>query len=406
MEKKDYYETLGVKRDVSQDELKKSFRQLARKYHPDLNKGSKESEDTFKEINEAYQMLSDPQKRAEYDNAGHAAFSPEDTSRYKPPSYDDLFRDLGLGDIFDAFYAGPGRAQGTAGADLWYETEISLTDAFYGTKNTVEIPHMYECSTCHGSGAQPGFIRACTICGGSGELVTVRRGGYHEVVTIRQCPECGGRGTIIQKPCETCQGRGTIRRMRKIEVSIPAGIEDGQFLRIAGEGEPGRDLGPPGDLYAVIHMKKHPVFERQGADLYSTTVIGRETAHLGREITIPTITGNATLKIPQETQSHTIFRLKGQGMPYLNSKKRGDFLTEIIVKISEEPTKIQKGWKGEKLVALLALIIAIADFVLRLQRDGELTPGTLLISMVIFLVCYAAGWILLNVYRRIVGNAE
>jgi len=406
MEKKDYYETLGVKLDASQDELKKSFRQLARKYHPDLNKGSKESEDKFKEINEAYQVLSDPQKRAEYDNVGHAAFSPGDTSWYKPPSYDDLFRDFGLGDIFDAFYAGPGRAQSSAGADLWYETEISLTDAFYGTKNTVEIPHMYECSTCHGSGAQPGFIRTCTTCGGSGELVTVRQGGYHEVVTISQCPECGGRGTIIQKPCETCQGRGTIRRMRRIEVSIPAGIEDGQVLRIAGEGEPGRDLGPPGDLYAVIHMKKHPVFERLGADLYSTTVIGRETAHLGGEITIPTITGNATLKIPQGTQSHTLFRLKGQGMPYLNSRKRGDFLTEIIVEISKEPLKMQKGWKGEKLVAFLALIIASADFLLRLQRDGELTPGNLFISMLIFLVCYAAGWILLNVYRRIMGNAE
>ena len=400
MEKKDYYETLGVRRDGSQDDLKKAFRQLARKYHPDLNKGSKEAEEKFKEINEAYHVLSDPQKKAEYDNAGHAAFRPGDTSWYKPPSYDDLFRDFGLGDIFDAFYAGPGRAQSTAGADLWCEIEISLTDAFNGTNNTVEVPHMYECGTCHGSGAQQGFIRTCTTCGGSGELVSVQRGGYQKVVNIIQCPECGGRGTVIIKPCDTCQGRGTIRRMRRIEVSIPAGVEDGQFLRIAGEGEPGRNHGPPGDLYALVHIKKHPLFERQGADLFSTTVIGRETARLGGEITVPTITGSATLKIPRESQNQTVFRLKEQGMPYLNSRWRGDLYTRVIVEVSEGLTKKQKGWKGEELVAIVALIISSAYFLLRFQQDGALTPGFLLISVVIFLICYATGWILLNVYRR------
>jgi molecular chaperone DnaJ len=406
MEKKDYYETLGVKRDVSPDDLKKAFRQLARKYHPDLNKGSKESEEKFKEINEAYQVLSDPQKKAEYDNVGHSAYRPGDTSGYEPPSYDDLFRDFGLGDIFDAFYAGPGRAYSTAGADLWYETEISLPDAFHGTTNTVEIPHMYACGTCHGSGAQPGFIHTCTTCGGSGERVTVRRSGYQEMITVSPCPECGGRGTIIQKLCETCQGNGTIRKMRRIEVSIPAGVEDGQVLRIAGEGEPGRNHGPPGDLYAVVHIKKHPVFGRQGADLYSTTVISRETALSGGEITIPTMSGSATLKIPKETQSHTLFRLKEQGMPYLNSMRRGDLLTEVIVTISGEPAKKLAGWNGEALVALLAFIIASADFLLRLQREGALTPGNLIIFIVLFLVCYATGLVLLKVYRGIVGNAE
>ena len=403
MEKKDYYETLGVKRDVSPDDLKKAFRQLARKYHPDLNQGSKESEEKFKEINEAYQVLSDPQKKAEYDNVGPAVYRPGDSSGYTPPSYEDLFRDFGLGDIFDAFYAGPGRTHSTAGADLWYETEISLPDAFHGIKNTVEVPHVYACGTCHGSGAQPGFIRTCTTCGGSGERVTVRRNGYQEVVTISPCPECGGRGTIIEKTCETCQGSGTIRRMRRIEVSIPAGVEDGQFLRIAGEGEPGRDNGLPGDLYAVVHIKKHPVFERQGADLYSTTVIGRETALTGGEITIPTITGSATLKIPRETQNHTLFRLKEQGMPYLNSGKRGDLLTEVIVTISGEPAKKPAGWKGEALVALLAFILASADFLLRLQREGAMTPGNLIIFIVVFLVCYATGWILL---KRVSGNCR
>jgi molecular chaperone DnaJ len=406
MEKKDYYETLGVTRDVSPDDLKKAFRQLARKYHPDLNKGSKESEEKFKEINEAYQVLGDPQKRAEYDNVGPAVFRPGDASGYEPPSYEDLFRDFGLGDIFDAFYAGPGRTHGTAGADLWYETEISLSDAFHGTINTVEVPHLYECSTCHGSGAQPGFVHSCTTCGGSGELISVRQGGYQEVITVIPCPECGGTGTIIEKPCETCRGRGTIRRTRRIEVTLPAGVEDGQFLRIAGEGEPGRNHGPAGDLYVLVRINKDPVFVRQGADLYSTTVIGPETALSGGEVTIPTMSGSATLKIPKETQSRTIFRLKEQGMPYLNSRKRGDLFTEVNVKISEEPAKKQVRWRGEALVALLAFLLASAYFLLQSQQDGAVTPDDLLISMVLFLACYAAGWILLIIYRRNKGNAE
>jgi molecular chaperone DnaJ len=226
------------------------------------------------------------------------------------------------------------------------------------------------------------------------------------MVTISPCPACGGRGTIIQKSCETCQGSGTIRRTRRIEVSIPAGVEDGQFLRIVGEGEPGRDNDLPGDLYTLVHIKKHPVFKRQGADLYSTTVIGRETALTGGEITIPTITGSATLSIPRETQNHTLFRLREQGMPYLNSRMRGDLLTEVIVTISGEPAKKPAGWKGESLVALLAFIIASADFLLRLQREGAMTPGNLIIFIVLFLVCYATGWVLLKVYRGIAGKAE
>jgi molecular chaperone DnaJ len=192
--------------------------------------------------------------------------------------------------------------------------------------------------------------------------------------------------------------------MRRIEVSLPAGVEDGQVLRIAGEGEPGRNHGPPGDLYALVHVKKHPVFARKGADLYSTTIIGRETALSGGEITLPTITGSATLKIPKETQSHTLFRLKEQGMPYLNSRSRGDLFTEVI--ISEEPAKKQARWRGEALVALLAFMVASAYFLLQSQQDGAVTPDDLLISMVLFLVCYGAGWILLNVYRRMKGNAE
>ena len=342
MAKGDYYEILGVKKEASQDDLKKAFRHLARKFHPDLNKGSKEAEEKFKEVNEAYQVLSDPQKKAQYDQVGHADFKPGEYTQARTPSYDDLFRDFGLGDIFDAYSTGSGRARSRAGADLRYEIEISLTDAFYGTKNTVAVPHLTECGTCHGTGAQPGFIRNCIKCGGTGEIRTIQKRGHQQVMNIAQCPDCGGSGKITDKPCEICHGRGLIQKTRRIEVSIPRGVEDKQLLRIAGEGEPGENQGPSGDLYAVVHIKKDSAFERQGADLHSTAIISLKTALLGGEINVRTITGTALLKIPGSTQSHTLFRLREQGMPYLNADNRGDLLVKIIVKIPEKLTKKQE----------------------------------------------------------------
>jgi len=342
MAQKDYYEILGVKRDAPADEIKKSFRQLARKYHPDLNKGSKAAEEKFKEINEAYQVLSDPKKRAQYDEIGHAAFKPGDFTGYTAPGYDDLFRDFGLGDIFDAFSGGTGRTGRRAGADLRYEITISLSDAFYGTKNTVEIPHFIECGTCKGTGAEPGYLRQCPACGGTGEVRSTQNKGGHRMVSIAICQTCGGRGMLVDKPCATCHGKGTIQTMRRIEVTIPRGVEDGQFLRIAGEGEPGEHGGPPGDLYAVVRIRNDNVFERQGEDLFSAAIIGLPAALLGGEITVPTITGNAVLKIPRGTQSHTLFRLKGQGMPVMNSGRRGDLLIRVIVRIPERLTPVQE----------------------------------------------------------------
>ncbi len=343
MAKGDYYEILGVKKDATQDDLKKAFRHLARKYHPDLNKGSKEAEEKFKEVNEAYQVLSDPQKKAQYDQVGHADFKPGEYTEARTPSYDDLFRDFGLGDIFDAFSTGSGRARSRAGADLRYDIDISLTDAFYGTKNTVAVPHLIECRTCHGTGGKPGFTRTCTKCGGTGEIRTIQRRGQHQVMNIVECPDCGGRGKIIEKPCEICQGNGSLQKTRKIEVSIPRGVEDKQFLRIAGEGEPGENQGPSGDLYAVVHVKKDSSFERQGADLYSTARISLKTALLGGEISVRTITGTALLRIPRGTQSHTLFRMREQGMPYLNTDKRGCLLVKIVVQIPQKLTPKQEG---------------------------------------------------------------
>src|SRR5208283_4117302 len=309
MAEKDYYDILGAKKDASQDDIKKAFRQLARKYHPDLNKGSKEAEEKFKEINEAYQVLSDPQKKTQYDQVGHADFRPGDYAGYKP---------------------------------LRYEIEISLADAFHGTKNTVGVPHHFTCGTCHGTGGEPGSMRICPTCQGSGEVRNIQRNGNRQVMNISVCPACRGEGRIIDKPCPACKGKGSVQKTRKIEVSVPRGVEDGQFLRIPGEGEPGENNGPPGDLYAVIHIRPDRTFDRKGADLYSSVVVRLETALLGGEVEVPTITGKAHLKIPPGTQSHTLFRLREQGMPYLNSDKRGDLMVKTIVKIPEKLSKKQE----------------------------------------------------------------
>jgi molecular chaperone DnaJ len=344
MEKRDYYEVLGVQKGASQDELKTAFRQLARKHHPDLNQGNKDAEEKFKEINEAYQVLSDPQRRSQYDQYGHAAFKPGDFAGFRASTagFDDLFRDSGFGDIFDAFTGSSRRPKRRQGADLRYDVEISLSDAFYGIKNTIEIPHYYPCETCGGSGAQPGYLRDCPTCKGTGEIRNIRSKGYQQIVNITTCPDCRGRGKIIEKPCGTCRGKGTLYRTRKIEVSIPRGVDDGQFLRVAGEGEPGEEHGPPGDLYVVVHVREHDVLKRHGADLSSKTVVGLGMALFGGEIKVPTITGSAELKIPRGTQSHTVFRLNGQGMPFLNSDNRGDLLVRVVVKIPEKMTKKQE----------------------------------------------------------------
>jgi molecular chaperone DnaJ len=349
MAKSDYYEILGVKRDASADDLKKAFRHLARKYHPDLNKGSKEAEEKFKEINEAYQVLSDPKKKAQYDQVGHVEFQPGDAAGYRPPSYDDLFRDFGLGDIFNAFSGGARGPQRRAGADLRYDLEITLPDAYHGTKITVGVPHQYECPACQGTGAQPGSMKVCPKCRGAGEIRSTRTVGGRGMTSIAVCPECGGSGKIIERPCTACGGSGTLQKIRKIEITIPRGVEDGQFLRIAGEGEPGENRGPPGDLYAVVHIRKHERFERQGADLHTPAEIGLATALLGGEITVPTLTGSAALKIPRGTQSHTIFRLRGQGMPSLNADSRGDLLVRVVVRIPANLTKHQEALMKEAL---------------------------------------------------------
>jgi len=341
MAKKDYYQVLGVDRNASQEEIKKAFRQLARKYHPDV--AGRQSEEKFKEINEAFQILSNPQKRAQYDQFGNAAFRPEDLAGFRWPSFDELFRDFGFGDIFDVFSGFRERKKTgpEEGADLRYDLEISLENAFSGLTEKIDVPSFVTCKTCDGTGAKQGSLKSCPNCNGTGEVRRIQRSTFAQIVNITTCNKCNGSGKIKEKPCEDCNGAGRIKRTKRIEVKIPRGVDTGSYLRIAGQGEAGYNGGPPGDLYVVIHVKQHPIFDRHENDLFCQTTIPLVQAILGGEIEVPTINGKAKLKIPAGTQSHTVFRLKGQGMPELHTSKRGDQLVKIIVKIPEKLTEKQ-----------------------------------------------------------------
>ncbi len=294
MPEKDYYKILGIGKNASQDEIKKAFRQLARKHHPDVNPGNKEAEEKFKEINEAFQVLGNSEKRKQYDQFGSSGFKPQDFSGFRWPSFDDLFSDFGFGDIFDIFSGARG-AREREGADLRYDIEISLEDVFNGLTTKIEIPHFAKCSTCNGTGAKPGFLKECSECEGVGEIRRMQRNMFANIINVIPCMKCRGTGKIATKLCETCNGEGKIKKIKKIEVKIPKGIDDGQYLRIADGGELGENGGPPGDLYIVVNIKEHKIFERRESDLFCNTTIDLSTAILGGKIKIPTIDGKAKL---------------------------------------------------------------------------------------------------------------
>ncbi|MBN2043311.1 MAG: molecular chaperone DnaJ [Candidatus Aenigmarchaeota archaeon] len=349
MTEKDYYDILGIDRDASEDEIKKAFRHLARKWHPDVNPDNKEAEGKFKEINEAFEVLKDPEKRSAYDQFGSAGV---EGAGFRPgsggsPSFDDLFRNFGFGDIFDVF-SGSGEKRRRSfgpeqGADLKYGLEMTLEDAFRGVETEILVPRFEQCSVCRGSGAKPGTSpKKCTKCGGTGEIRMVRRNAFIQTMNIAPCDRCGGEGTIIDKQCSHCDGTGKERKTRKVKVKIPAGVDDGQYLRLSGQGEAGSKGGPPGDLYIVIGLKEHPIFERHESDLFCRTSVSIAIAVLGGEIGVPTINGKAKIKIPSGTQSHTVFRLRGQGMPELHGRGRGDQLVKVVVDIPKKLSKDQK----------------------------------------------------------------
>ncbi len=327
MSKRDYYEVLGVNRDASDEELKKAYRKLAMKYHPDRNPGSKEAEEKFKEAKEAYEVLSDPDKRAAYDHYGHAGVDPSMAGggfQHGFGGFADAFADI-FGDLFGG---GGRRSSVYRGADLRYNLELTLEEAARGTEAKIRVPTMESCATCGGSGAKPGTQPVtCSLCGGHGQ-VRMQQGFF----SIQQtCPTCHGSGKVIADPCRDCHGAGRVKKHKTLAVKIPAGVDEGDRIRLSGEGEAGVNGGPPGDLYVVVHLKEHAVFKRDGNDLHCEMPISFTTAALGGEIEIPTLDGHARIRIPEETQTGRVFRLRGKGIKGLRSHEPGDLYCHVVV---------------------------------------------------------------------------
>lgn len=339
MTKRDFYEVLGVDRTASADDLKKAYRRLAMKHHPDRNPGDPEAENSFKEAKEAYEVLSDTGKRAAYDRFGHAGVSqggPAGGGFGGADAFSDIFGDV-FGDIFGA--GARGRTQMYRGADLRYELELTLEQSVTGDTVEIEIPSRVACDSCEGSGAAPGTQRiTCTTCAGHGS-VRVQQGFF----SIQQtCPACRGAGSAVEKPCPECSGAGVVRKIRTLSVKVPAGVDNGDRIRLSREGEPGRNGGPAGDLYVDIVVQPHPIFSRDGQDLSCEVPISFATAALGGTIEVPTLDGHVMLKIPSETQSGKVFRLRGKGVRSVRAPGYGDLFCRVQVETPVHLTAEQK----------------------------------------------------------------
>lgn len=337
MNMKDYYELLGVSRDAAEADIKKAFRQLALKYHPDRNPDNKESEDKFKEINEAYSCLIDPEKRSNYDRFGTAEGVGAGYGSPFGAGFGDIFEDI-FGDFFGTF-TGQRRTRPTKGNDLRYDLDITLMEAAFGAEKTIEIPRWEDCADCGGTGSAPGKTPVtCPNCKGAGQI-RVQQGFFS---ISRTCDKCRGAGKIITDPCKTCKGQGKIRKFKSLSVKMPAGVDTGSRLRVSGEGEIGLHGGPRGDLYIYLNIEEHPFFKRDGNDLYCDVPVSFPQAVLGAEIEVPTIEGTYKLKVPSGTPSGKIFHLKGKGIQKLGAHGRGDQFVRVYVDVPKSLTPRQK----------------------------------------------------------------
>lgn len=362
--KRDYYEVLGVKKDASKDKIAKAYRKLALKYHPDRNPDDNEAENKFKEATEAYEVLTDTEKRAQYDQFGHLGAEAGFGGFGFDFDLNDAFRVFrrdfgGLDDIFEMFMgSGPGRGtrvnifgdmnrhsrtSGIPGEDIKYQLEITLEDAADGMTTELDIPRLEKCPECNGTGAEAGSEPVnCPSCDGSGQQKQVRQMGFTQFISVTTCPNCRGEGKILKNPCENCDGESRIRKVNKISIKIPPGIDTGSHLRIKGKGHDGRKGGFPGNLYVLIYVQDHDYFERRGDDLFCEIPITYSQAVLGTKIKVPTLKGSATMNVPSGTQTHTIFRLKGKGLPYFGGDGRGDQYVKVVLKT---PTKVNKKFR-------------------------------------------------------------
>ncbi|WP_156291113.1 molecular chaperone DnaJ [Oceanobacillus salinisoli] len=342
MSKRDYYDVLGIEKGATKDEIKKAYRKLARKYHPDVNKES-DAADKFKEVKEAYEVLSDDNKRAQYDQFGHAGTNGQGFGGFGGGAEDFG----GFGDIFDMFFGGGGRRRDPnapqQGADLQYTMVLDFEEAIFGKETDIRIPKEETCDTCDGSGAKPGTkVDTCSHCHGTGQLNQEQNTPFGRVVNRRVCHYCSGTGKEIKEKCNTCGGSGRVKKNKNIHIKIPAGIDEGQQIRVSGKGEPGINGGPAGDLFVVIQIREHEFFEREGDNIYCELPINFAQAALGDELEVPTVHGKVKLKVPAGTQTGKMFRLKGKGAPNVRGRGQGDQLIKVRVITPTNLTEKQK----------------------------------------------------------------
>ncbi len=356
-EKRDYYEVLGVAKSATEDEIKKAYRKLAKKYHPDLNPGDKEAEAKFKEVGEAYEILSDQQKRSRYDQFGFAGVDPSYGAGAGSGfgGFGGGFDEMDLGDLFGSFFGGGGfggfggstRTRNPngpiRGRDVEMQLGLTFLEAALGCKKDVTVQHLETCAECGGSGAAKGTAaETCTRCGGTGAIRTTERTMLGVMQVQKPCPECGGTGRVIKTPCSACNGKGRVRKRKKLNVTVPAGIDHGQTFTLRGQGDAGANGGPAGDVLVTVSVAKDPVFERDGYDVWCDIPVTYSQAVLGDEITVPTIEGNVKYNIPEGTQPGTVFRLKGRGIPYVSGRGKGDQFVRVAVEVPRSLNQKQK----------------------------------------------------------------